>query len=404
MSEYDPRLLVDEQGIRGYLTAFGRRASSGDLGSLPVVVGLAVIWVVFYLDQPRFLSAVNLTNLALQMTATGLISVGVVLVLMLGEVDLSVGSVSGLTAAIMATQVARDARPQLLAILLALAIGALVGAVQGLFFARLGVPSFVVTLAGLIGWQGLQLAVLNPQGTVTLPNGLIESLTSTFYGPAVAAVLGLLTVLAYAASQLLEVRGRRAAGLRPRPGVEVGARLLVVATAVAATFAVLERYKGVPLALVIFIVVVVAFDLLIRRTIYGRHVLAVGGNVEAARRAGIKVANLRVSIFAISGVMAAAGGIMGASRLQAVNQSSGGSDTLLNAIAAAVIGGTSLFGGRGSAYSALLGILVIQSISNGMDLIGLDSSTKFMITGAVLLAAVTIDALGRRSRAATGRG
>lgn len=180
-------------------------------------------------------------------------------------------------------------------------------------------------------------------------------------------------------------------------------RLALVAVALLAVVVVLDRYHGLPLALVIFVGVVL-FDVVIRRTTYGRHILAVGGNIVAARRAGIAVAGIRVSVFALAGLMAAAGGIMGASRLRAVNQSSGGSDILLNAIAAAVIGGTSLFGGRGSAFSALLGILVIASISNGMDLIGLDSSTKFMVTGAVLLAAVTIDALGRRGRSDTGRG
>ncbi len=396
--------LVDAQGARGYLTAFRRRVASGDLGSLPVVVGLVVIWLVFWSQPPRFLSAVNLSNLALQMTATGLISVGIVLVLLLGEVDLSVGSVSGVTAAILATQIAKHGQTQVLALLIALAAGAIVGSLQGLVFARLGVPSFVVTLAGLIGWQGLQLAVLNPDGTVTLPAGPVENLTSTYYGAPIGFPLVAVVVAGYAALQALEVHRRRAAGLRPRPLVEVIGRLALVAVALLAVVVVLDRYHGLPLALVIFVGVVVLFDVVIRRTTYGRYILAVGGNIEAARRAGIAVAGIRVSVFALAGLMAAAGGIMGASRLQAVNQSSGGSDILLNAIAAAVIGGTSLFGGRGSAFSALLGILVIASISNGMDLIGLDSSTKFMVTGAVLLAAVTIDALGRRGRSATGRG
>lgn len=232
----------------------------------------------------------------------------------------------------------------------------------------------------------------------------MENLTSTYYGAPIGFPLVAVVVAGYAGLQALEVHRRRVAGLRPRPLIEVIGRLALVAVALLAVVVVLDRYRGLPLALVIFLGVVVLFDVVIRRTTYGRHILAVGGNIEAARRAGIAVAGIRVSVFALAGLMAAAGGIMGASRLQAVNQSSGGSDILLNAIAAAVIGGTSLFGGRGSAFSALLGILVIASISNGMDLIGLDSSTKFMVTGAVLLAAVTIDALGRRGRSATGRG
>jgi D-xylose transport system permease protein len=403
-SDLDPRLLVDEQGVRGYYTAFKRRVTGGELGSLPVVIGLVVIWAIFYMQESRFLSAQYLTNLSLQMCATGLISVGIVMVLLLGEVDLSVGSVSGLTAAIMATQIFRHHTNQYLAILMALAVGALIGAFHGAVFAKFGVPSFVVTLAGLIAWQGFQLRVLGADGTVTIPSGPVQSLTSAFYSDATGWALAVVGIVIYAAAQLWEVRTRTRAGLRPRPMVEVGFRVAVVAAALAVAVAVLNRYRGVPFALVLFLVVVVVFDLIIRRTRYGRHVLAVGGNIEAARRAGIGVSFIRISVFSIAGLMAAAGGLVAASRISSVSQSSGGSDTLLNAIAAAVIGGTSLFGGRGSAYSALLGILVIQSIANGMALLGLQSSTQFIITGAVLLAAVTIDALGRHGRAASGRG
>lgn len=403
-SDLDPRLLVDEQGLAGYLTAFRRRVTGGELGSLPVVIGLVVIWVIFATKEPRFLSSENLSNLALQMTATGLISVGIVMVLLLGEVDLSVGSVSGLASAVMAVQVFKHGTNQGVAIIIALAVGTLIGCFHGFMFAKFGVPSFVVTLAGLIAWQGAQLRVLGNDGTVTLPKGLIQSLTSAFYPSAVGWLIAIVAIVLYAGVQLLEVRGRRRAGLRPRPIVEVVFRCVVVAAALSAAVLVLNNYRGVPFAIVLFAVVIVLFDLMIRRTTYGRHVLAVGGNIEAARRAGISVSFIRISVFGIAGMMAAAGGVMAASRLASVSQSSGGSDTLLNAIAAAVIGGTSLFGGRGSAYSALLGILVIQSIANGMALLGLPSSTQFMITGGVLLAAVTIDALGRRGRASAGRG
>ena len=403
-ADLDPRLLVDEQGLKGYVTAFKRRITGGELGALPVVIGLVVIWLTFYLKENRFLSAENLSNLSLQMCATGLISVGIVLVLLLGEVDLSVGSVSGLTSAIMATQIVRHHHGQYLAMGIALVAGAAIGAFHGAVFSKFGVPSFVVTLAGLIAWQGAQLRVLGADGTVTLPAGPVQSLTSAFYPHATGWVLAVLAIAGYAAAQLFEVRSRTRAGLRPRPLVEIVFRVLVVAAALAVTVSVLNRYRGVPFGLVLFVVVVVAFDLVIRRTRYGRHVLAVGGNIEAARRAGISVSFIRISVFALAGLMAAAGGLVAASFIQSVSQASGGSDTLLNAIAAAVIGGTSLFGGRGSAYSALLGILVIESIANGMALLGLESSTQFMITGAVLLAAVTIDALGRRGRAASGRG
>ncbi len=402
-SDLDPRLLVDEAGLAGYLTAFRRRVAGGELGSLPVVVGLVVIALVFYSRQHAFLSAENLSNLVLQMIAVGTISLGIVMVLLLGEVDLSVGSVSGVTAALFATQVVGHGRNQAVALVMALVLGTAIGAFQGLFFTRFGVPSFVVTLAGLLGWQGLQLKVLGTTGSVNVTDGFVHSLTSAFYPAATGWLLVVVAVVGYAAAQLLEVRSRSRAGLRPRPVVEVGARCVVLAVALGVGVAVLNRYRGVPFALVLFLVLVVGFDLMIRRTRYGRHVLAVGGNAEAARRAGISVSGIRLSVFMIAGLMAALGGILNASYLQSVDQSSGGSNTLLYAIAAAVIGGTSLFGGRGSAYSALLGVLVITAITNGMALLTLPSATQFMVTGAVLLASVTLDAVSRQGQRAKGR-
>ena len=402
-SDLDPRLLVDEAGLRGYVTAFKRRVTGGELGSLPVVLGLVVIWTIFYSRQSAFLSAENLSNLVLQMVAVGTISVGIVMVLLLGEVDLSVGSVSGVTAALFATQAVNSGRNQIVAVLMAVALGVAIGSVHGFFFTRFGVPSFVVTLAGLLGWQGLQLKVLGVTGSVNVTDGFVNSLTSAFYPSGTGWLLAVVAVALYAVSQLYEVRSRKRAGLRPRPVMEVVFRCLVVAAALGMTVAVLNRYRGVPFALVLFLVIVVLFDLLIRRTTYGRHVLAVGGNAEAARRAGIRVNAIRLSVFAIAGGMAAVGGILNASYLQSVDQTTGGSNTLLYAIAAAVIGGTSLFGGRGSAYSALLGVLVITSITNGMALLTLPSSTQFMVTGAVLLASVTLDAVSRRGQKSRGR-
>ena len=403
-SDLDPRLLVDEAGLAGYVTAFRRRLAGGELGSLPVVIGLLVIALVFYTQQPAFLSAENLSNLVLQMIAVGTISLGIVMVLLLGEVDLSVGSISGVTAALFATQVVNHGRSQVLGFVLALLLGTAIGGFQGFFFTRFGVPSFVVTLAGLLGWQGLQLKVLGTTGSVNVTDGFVHSLTGAFYPPSTGWLLAVVAVLLYAGVQLVEVRARSAAGLRPRPVVEVVTRCIVLAVVLGIGVAVLNRYRGVPFALVLFLVLVVLFDLVIRRTRYGRHVLAVGGNAEAARRAGISVAGIRLSVFMIAGLMAALGGILNTSYLQSVDQSSGGSNTLLYAIAAAVIGGTSLFGGRGSAYSALLGVLVITAITNGMALLTLPAATQFMVTGGVLLASVTLDAVSRRGQKAKGRG
>jgi len=402
-SDLDPRLLVDDKGVRGYGVAFARRLRGGELGSLPVLVGLVVIWFVFWQQQHAFLSSFNLSNLAQQMSTIGFISIGVVMVLLLGEVDLSAGSVSGLSSAILATQIVHSGRAQGLALLLALLAGAAVGAVQGFFFTRFGVPSFVVTLAGLLAWQGLQQKVLGVTGTVTLPAGLIHGLTSNYFPAATGWSMVVVIGVVYLGLQLLQSRRRAAAGLRPRPLLEIVVRTVVIAGLIAVAVAVLNNYRGVPECLVIFIAVIVVFDIVIRKTTYGRHVLAVGGNAEAARRAGIRVSAIRLSVFSIAGMMAAAGGIMDASLQNSANLQSGGSNTLLYAIAAAVIGGTSLFGGRGSAYSALLGILVIESIANGMALLSLPSSDQYMITGGVLLAAVTLDALSRRGQRATGR-
>jgi len=399
----DPRLVSDAPGLAGVLQGFRRRISQGELGSVPVVVGLVLIWLTFYVANDRFLSAANLTNLMLQIAAMGTISVGIVLVLLLGEIDLSAGVVSGLCAAAMAILHVKQGWAPLPSLLAGLAAGTAIGTFQGLWITRFRVPSFVVTLAGLLGWQGALLFVLGNTGTVNIYTPLITGLTGTFFEAAVAWPLAALAIVMHGGAVFLERRSRAAAGL-PLPLVRsaVG-RVAVTAGAVLAAVAVFMEDRGLPLAVLIFVGLVAVVDLVLRRTRFGRHVLAVGGNAEAARRSGIRVERIRVTIFALGSTLAAAGGILAASRLLAVNQSSGSGDVLLNAIAAAVIGGTSLFGGRGSAWSALLGALVIGSISNGMDLLALSSSVKFMVTGAVLLVAASIDALSRRGRQAAGR-
>ena len=403
VSELDPRLIADQPGLAGAWASFRRRLGQGELGSLPVLVGVAVIWAIFAIANPNFLTPGNLTNLVLQLAATGTISLGVVLVLLLGEIDLSVGAVSGVTAAVVAVLNVDHGVAGWLAILIGLAAGAAIGALQGFWVTRFRIPAFVVTLAGLLAWTGALLLVLGDTGTVNLTDSTIVGLANTFFIPLYAWLLALLVAAAYAAAKRLERRRRVAAGLPIPPLRTIVTRMVVLTAGALAAAAVLAADRGLPLALVIFTGLVALVDLLIRRTRFGRHVLAVGGNAEAARRAGIRVDNVRLVVFTLASTLAAAGGILAASRLFAVSQSSGASDTLLNAIAAAVIGGTSLWGGRGSAYSALLGGLVIFSISNGMDLLGVQSSTKFIVTGAVLLLAATVDAVSRRGRQAAGR-
>jgi len=386
--------LARSQTLRGLV--------KGDLGPLPVIAGLAVICVIFQSLNSQFLSPVNVTNLLLQVAATGTIAVGIYLVLLIGEIDLSAGSVSGLAGATLAVLAVKHGTPAVLAIGAALLVGGVIGAVQGSIFARFGVPSFVVTLAGLIGWQGLQLRVLGDTGTINLPPSIITGLTDTFLQRPLGWSLGLGAIALLLATSLYDMRARRALGLPAKNIWLISLRVGTLAVAIAAVITILNKDRGVPLAGVLLLVLVVTFDLITRHTKFGRRVLAVGGNIEAARRAGIRVNAIRVSVFALSGLFAAAGGILAASRLISVNQASGSGDLLLNAIAAVVIGGTSLFGGRGNAWSALLGVLVIGGISNGMDLLGLASDDKFMITGAVLLLAVTVDAVSRQGRLAAG--
>jgi D-xylose transport system permease protein len=403
VSDLDPRLVAEQPGLAGSWAGFRRRLAQGELGSLPVLLGIAIIWLIFWLANDRFLSADNLTNLVLQIAPVGTIAIGVVLVLLLGEIDLSVGTLSGLSAAVMAVLNVQHGVPGWLAILAGLATGTVVGAFQGFWTTRFRIPAFVVTLAGYLACLGALLFVLGDTGTVNLSDPTITGLENTFFIPLDAWLLALLVIGAYAGSRLWERRRRGQAGLPVPPLAGLVTRVVVLAAAMLVVAAALTAGRGLPLGLVIFVGLVALVDLLVRRTTFGRHVLAVGGNAEAARRAGIPVDNVRLLVFTLASTLAAAGGILAASRLFAVNQSSGGSDTLLDAIAAAVIGGTSLWGGRGSAWSALLGAVVIGSIANGMDLLGVGSPTRFMVTGGVLLLAVTVDALSRRGRRAAGR-
>ena len=395
---------VDEDvEVRSPRVELLRRFIAGDLAELRVVLALGLIWLIFYLQEPRFLSSVNLSNLVLQTTAVGLVSIGIVLVLLLGEIDLSVGAVSGLCAAIMAVLSVKHGWSPYLAIAAGVLAGTAIGLFQGSVFTRFAVPSFVVTLAGLLAWPGAMLEVLGETGTVNINDPKVLGLTNTFYSDTVGWILALVAIGAYAAMALRGRQKRVSEGLSaPQLGLVV-LRIGLVAVAVLVAVWVLNDDRGVPLAALILVGFCLLFFYLTTRTTFGRHIFAVGGNAEAARRAGISVTRVRVIVFMIASTMAAIGGIMAASRLLAVNQSSGAGDFLLLAIAGPVIAGTSLFGGRGSVWHALLGALVITSISNGMDLLALQSSVKFMVTGAVLLLAVIIDAIARRQRQAAGR-
>ena len=401
----DERLRARGSGWRGAVSAVLDRVRGGDLGVLPVVAGLVVIWTVFQSLNPVFLSSANLVNLAMECVPVGVIALGIVCVLLVGEIDLSVGSVSGLSAAVVAVLFVDRGAPVLAAIAVALGIGAAAGYVYGQMFNRFGVPSFVITLAGLLAFLGVQLWVLGDAGSINLPfdSALVDFAQLAFVPPWLSYVLAVLAAGALYATGALRASARRRAGLSAASQRLLLGRSLALLVVLALVAGYLNRDRGIGWMVVLFVVLVLALNHLLTRTDYGKTLFAVGGNVEAARRAGIDVRGVYTSVFVLCSVFAATGGVLAAARLAAANQSSGAGDVNLNAIAAAVIGGTSLFGGRGSAYAALLGILVIQSISSGLTLLNLDSSYRFIITGLVLVLAVALDSVARRSRASSGR-
>lgn len=370
----------------------------GELGARPVVVGMLVLWLLFQAVNPNFLSADNLVNLSMQVVGLGVTTLGVVLVLTVGEIDLSVGAVHGLAAAVLAVTFVQQGWPLWTAVGVALLVGGLFGLVHGALTARLGLPSFVVTLAGLLVALGLQIEVLGSTGTVNLAydSWLVRFTQQTFLTP-VAAYLAVLAVVAlHLASRLVERRRRLLAEL-PAAGLGTAVvRSLGLAVVLAGAVWYLDRDRGVAATFVLLVVLVAVADVLLRRTRWGRGVRAVGSNPDSARRAGLPVGALRLSCFVAGSGLAALGGVLATGRLAAANQGSGGSELMLTAIAAAVIGGTSLFGGRGSAWSALLGALVIQSISSGLILLDVGTSARYVVTGVVLVLALAVDALGRR--------
>lgn len=389
--------------IRSLWSYSAQRWRHGELGSLPVIIGLIVICIYFQTQESTFLSARNLSNLVLQVGPIGAVAVGIVMVLLLGEIDLSVGSVAGLTSAMLGVLIVNQGWPWWLAILIVLLTGAAIGAFQGAWFAVIGVPAFVVTLAGFLVWQGVQLRVLGSTGTVNVFEAHIAKIAQSFLPEAWGWIAGIGCAAVYAAVLWMEQIRRRRGGLAAAPvAVTVARTVVVTAVAIAAVW-VLNDFNGVPTAGVILLGLVIFFAFVTTRTKFGAYIYAVGGNAEAARRAGIDIRVIRIVVFSLAGLMAAIGGIMFVSRLTAASTQTGTGTFLLEAIAAAVIGGTSLFGGRGSIWSALLGALVIGSVSNGLDLMAEPPEVKYVVEGLILLAAVTIDALARRSRMAAGR-
>lgn len=371
---------------------------------LPIIAALVAVWLVLGAVNPAFLAPENLVNLTLQSAPVGVIALGVVLVLLVGQIDLSVGSVSGLAAAVVAVGSVTLGWPVALAILVALACGVVVGLAYGALSTRLGLPSFVFTLAGLLFLAGVQLRVLGPLGSINLPfeSWFVLLVQQGFLPAGVAWALVGVVVLACLALQVVTRVRRRRADLPCASVPQIAVRILVLAAVLSGIVAYLYlgTARGIGWSVLLFAALVVVTDVLLRRTRWGRSVRAVGGDRRAAMLAGVPVRRTVVLCFVACSTLAALGGVLAAGRLGAANQGTGGADTYLVAIAAAVIGGTSLFGGRGSAWSAVLGVLVIQSIANGLTLMNVDQAARYMVTGAVLLLAIIIDMLMRKRREA----
>jgi D-xylose transport system permease protein len=391
--------------IGAYAKRWWTDVKSGELGSLPIIVGLIIIAIVFQIQNDRFLTAGNFVNLIVQTAPYAVIAMGVTFALLLGEIDLSIGFVSGVGGVLTAILLTPDKSvpPTWIVLVIALGAGLAIGTLHGLIITKVGVPSFVVTLAGLLAWNGVVLLLIGSKGTVILQNDFVIGLANDFLPAGTAWILMIACVGLYALVQLTSLRSRKAAGLATDPTLIVALRIAGLAVALAVVVAVANEDRGVPYVGIVVAGLFVIWTFVLNRTKFGRHIYAVGGNAEAARRAGINVDNVRIACFALVSFMAVLGGIILASRLRSVDTNTGGGQALLYPIAAAVIGGTSLFGGRGTMKAALLGAVVMLSIDNGLGLLGLSSGTKFVLTGGVLLLAVTVDSISRRGREASGR-
>jgi D-xylose transport system permease protein len=386
----------DRQPVRRSIRGLRDSLSRERVGSLPVLLALGLVWIFFYSQEPAFLSARNLSNIILQISVTGTIAIGTVLILLIAEIDLSVGSVAGVTAAILAVLVVNHGWPWWAGIIVMLASGVAIGVFNGLCVTVLGIPSFVVTLAALLAFLGVQLHILGDAGTINVFEPHISAIATTYLPSAWGLALGITGPLAYTVIKAYEETRRRGAGLQRSSELGLALKCLAVFAGCIGGVVVLNRFQGVPTSGVIFVSLVAIVGLATTRTRFGRHIFAVGGNPEAARRASIKVGQVRVAVFALSGLFAAVGGLIAVSRGAAASTQTGGGTLLLEVIAAAVIGGTSLFGGYGTVWAALLGALVIGSVSNGLDLLGQPPDVKYIVQGAVLLVAVAADSLVRR--------
>ncbi len=377
---------------------------TGNLGSWPVIIALAVVALVFWRTAPNFATPANFTNIITQMAGTCLIAYGVVFVLLIGEIDLSVAFVSGVAGVVVAeTQLPNGANlPWFVCVFLAILAATLIGAFQGSVVALVGVPSFVVTLAGYEIWQGVILKTIT-QGVIVIQDNKINDFSNYFFSTVAGWIMAAVITVGYAGGMLGAAFSGRRHGIPIRDPVLLVLKVVVVPVVAFATVLILNKDRGVPLGLLLVVGALVVLTFVAKRTTFGRHVYAVGGNAEAARRAGINVARIRIVVFMIAGAMSGLGGIVLAARLNSVDLNAGGGTLLIDAIAAAVIGGTSLFGGRGEIRNALIGAALISTVSSGMFIKGYATGIIFIVTGVILLLAVTFDTVVRRLQVRSGR-
>ncbi|WP_030436572.1 sugar ABC transporter permease [Actinoplanes subtropicus] len=398
--------------VASHLYDYWGRVRGGDLGSLPAVLGLVILSLIFGVARDTFFSSLNFANMFSQGAQYVFIAMGLVFVLLLGEIDLSAGFASGVCGAVMAIMLTTHGWPWYAAIPAAMVTGIVIGFVLGFLVAKFGIPSFVVTLAAFLAFQGILLYLLGGGKNISITDTFVLKLANGNLSAALSWALTIVAVVGYALIQLNRVRSRAARGLVTDPigivGLRIGglAVVLLIATAILtqerSINPVLTSVKGIPIVVPIIAFFLVIWTFVLGRTTYGRHVYAVGGNTEAARRAGIPVDRIRISVFVICSFMASIGGILAVSRANSVDPNTGGSNILLYSVGAAVIGGTSLFGGKGKAINAVIGGAVITVIDNGMGLMGYSAGTKYIVTGLILLVAASVDALARRRAAATG--
>jgi len=380
--------------------------SAGNLGSWPVVVGLMLIVLFFSFKADNFFTPGNFTNVITQMAGVTMLAYGVVWVLLLGEIDLSISFVSGVAGVVVGKLTLATSSYQvagIIAILLAVAACALIGGFQGMFVAYIGVPAFVVTLAGYQIWQGVIQRGIADQGVIVIQDNTVNDVANKFFTDKTSWIIAAVLSAVYLGSVAASVVGRRRHGVAIRDPWLLAVKTALVGAAPFLVVWICNKDRGLPFVLLLMIAMLLVLTYLAKRTTFGRHVYAVGGNAEAARRAGINVARVRLIVFMISGAMAGLGGIVLAARLNSVDLNAGGGTLLIDAISAAVIGGTSLFGGRGEVRDAFFGSLLIATIANGLNTLNLTQGVIYMTTGAILLFAVTLDTVLRRRQRKAGR-